>query len=361
MSACCELTECLEKMRDRTSANSCHHKEEMSARITKDDYDRSLIRKKLEMSIDVFDHVNHPKEGIVNIVSGIVITDSKVNVDDSINEGKKLMKSFEEKLPVGFYETIPQTIKTMDYSKRSIKVGDKKVTDSGIIYARALAMRWIDPNFEFESLLVSEMAPQPTSMFTEEGLPRPCNNKSKLTTTLKVKIPSRHASENTDAIFLDGCAILWTINWPSKGNINNFLNNVRAYLHTRLLIADVHLIFDRYFDHSIKGLTRKCRNKGGSRVYQLTPTTPLQPRDVILTVTENKVQLINLIVENIRKNPDIFNTAHKLVATGPDPIPFEIGNSTVLLRPDLKTNQEEADTILVHQVYRMGNGRCCCK
>ena len=117
-----------------------------------------------------------------------------------------------------------------------------------------------------------------------------------------------------------------------------------------------NLIFDPYFDHSIKGLTRKDRNKGGSRVYQLTPTTPLQPRDVILTVTENKVQLINLIVENIRKNPDVFNTAHKIVVTGPDPIPFEIGNSTVLLRPDLKTNQEEADTILVHQVYRMGNG-----
>ena len=107
MSACCELTESLEKMRDKNLADNIHHKEEMTSRIATDEVDHSLLRKKLESSVDVFDHAQHPKDGLVHITSGKVITDPKVNVNDSLNEGKRLMQMFESKLPEGFYEPIP--------------------------------------------------------------------------------------------------------------------------------------------------------------------------------------------------------------------------------------------------------------
>ena len=138
-----------------------------------------------------------------------------------------------------------------------MKVGEKKLADPEVIYARALTMRWVDPDFDFEKLLESEMAPHPTSLFNKEGLPRPSNEKSKLTQNLRVQIPARTASRNADATFLDGCAVLWTVNWPDKGNVDDFIDNFKAHLGTRLKLADVHLIFDRYFEHSIKGLTRK--------------------------------------------------------------------------------------------------------
>ena len=148
------------------------------------------------------------------------------------------------------------------------------------------------------------MVPHPTPMFDQNSLPRPCKQKSKLTNNLKVQIPARLATDDAGAIFLDGCAILWTISWPKKETVNDYINNFKSHLGERLKITDVHLVFDRYFDHSIKGLTRKNRDKGASRVYQLIPSTPLPSRDVILTVTDNKVQLIKLIIDSILENPD---------------------------------------------------------
>ena len=74
MSACCELTENLEKMRDKVSSSGARHKEEMPARIVKDEVDRRSLRTKLEISIDIFDPSKHPKVGIVKIVSGTLFS-----------------------------------------------------------------------------------------------------------------------------------------------------------------------------------------------------------------------------------------------------------------------------------------------
>ena len=72
------------------------------------------------------------------------------------------------------------------------------------IYARALAMRWIDPDSKFEGMLEFEMAPHPTSMFDQNSLPRPCKQKSKLTNNLKVEIPARLATNNAVQSSLTG-------------------------------------------------------------------------------------------------------------------------------------------------------------
>ena len=70
------------------------------------------------------------------------------------------------------------------------------------------------------------------------------------------------------------------------------------------------------------------------------------------------MQLIN-IIEKILETPDSFYTENKLVVTGPDPLPFEILRGIVSSRPDLKTNQEEADTILIHQVHIANRKKIC--
>ena len=57
------------------------------------------------------------------------------------------------KLPSGFYQPTPRTVKTRDESKKRLKAGDKKIIDPEVIFARALAMRWIDPEFDFEKML----------------------------------------------------------------------------------------------------------------------------------------------------------------------------------------------------------------
>ena len=133
------------------------------------------------------------------------------------------------------------------------------------------------------------------------------------------------------------------------------MNNIKRYLFEKSKIADVFLVFDdRYYDESIKGLKRKYRNNGASQVYQLTPITSLPLKDIVLKVTESKVQLIQLIVQDLVRNPETFHSKHKLIVTEQDPVPLEIYNSYVSPRPDLRSTQEEADTILVHQVSLLG-------
>ena len=75
-SLCCELAEA---MRNKDQQENTTHNEEMKGRINKDETDRSILRTKLETSIEIFDPFRHSK-GLVNIVSGKVITDPGVNV-----------------------------------------------------------------------------------------------------------------------------------------------------------------------------------------------------------------------------------------------------------------------------------------
>ena len=85
--------------------------------------------------------------------------------------------------------------------------------------------------------------------------------------------------------------------------------------------------------------------------YQLSITAPLPPQKQVLTVSENKKQLIQIIVETLVSDEVIQEGCKsKLVTTGQDYTPIEIAqNGLVIRRQDLKTTHEEADTIIVAQ------------
>ena len=59
-------------------------------------------------------------------------------------------------------------------------------------------------------------------------------------------------------------------------------------------------VFDRYYDYSIKSGTRYSRaGKQASRQHALNMSTPLPPQMVVLIVTENKKQLIDMICHQL--------------------------------------------------------------
>ena len=347
MNACCEVVECLERMENEASSANNAHKEEKKSRISQDGADRDVLRKRLEYSIDIFDASQHT-DGLVNIVTGKVNNNPAVNVADSVRLGQVQMSQFQESLPAGFHDPISKKVKTMADDKKGIKAGKKMILDPEVIYARALALRHINPDFDFENLLAFELAPHPTSTFDEKGLLRTCKQKSKLMSGLKVEVSARIVGD-PDAFFLDGCAILWVVAWPSKGTVGCYVVNFRKYVIERLKISDVYLVFDRYYNDSIKGLTRFYRDSGASRVYQLTADTPLPSRDVLLQVSENKEQLIQLIVDDLIANAR-YMFPNRLIVTGKDPVPLQIWNGDVTGCDHLQTTQEEADTIVIHQL-----------
>ena len=84
-----------------------------------------------------------------------------------------------------------------------------------------------------------------------------------------------------------------------KGAVaTDFLSNIRDYLQGLLRNSDVYLIFDRYFETSIKNQTRSDRSHGVTGRYTLSVGTELPPQKAVLAVTDNKKQLIQLIVDD---------------------------------------------------------------
>ena len=84
----------------------------MLATITSDSQDQKVLRGKLCVSIDQSSLEEH-SEAVVNNVTGKVIIQIKVYVDNAINLGTQQMQSFENRRPNSFHENIHHTVHTM--------------------------------------------------------------------------------------------------------------------------------------------------------------------------------------------------------------------------------------------------------
>ena len=124
---------------------------------------------------------------------------------------------------------------------------------------------------------------------------RTATGKSSLKKKLKVTVSSRHV-QDVEVTIIDGCAILWCIHWPCKGTVQDYIDNFCSYVMNKTKFSDVYVMFDRYFEYSIKSATRSNRSgQNATRRHRLSLASPLPPQKVGLTVVENKVQLIDLI------------------------------------------------------------------
>ncbi len=111
--------------------------------------------------------------------------------------------------------------------------------------------------------MAHELASRPASMFDDSGAMKVAKTKVVLKNTLKVEMERRHAE--VDASFLDGCAVLWVVPWPTGGTVQDFLNNFRRQIQSHLDSSEVYLSFDRYKEGSIKESSRNYRDQGSSQ------------------------------------------------------------------------------------------------
>ena len=107
----------------------------------------------------------------------------------------------------------------------------------------------------------------------------------------------------------------------------------------------------------MKDATRCKRACDAAREYKLTMNAPLPQQQVVVSVTKNKVQLIDLICEELQQLDDVpLNTS--LVITGRSPVPMEVRNDALVQRFDLKTTHEYAYVIIPQQVVALADMRC---
>lgn len=257
------------------------HKEEMPARINTDEKDRTKIREMLSRCIDPLKPEKDQSEGIVNIASGLVCN-NLVNADTSVASGLSSMTKFEESWPAGFNNTLSTKVITMSNDKKKLVLGMKDVFDTEFIFSRFMVLvssRELDK----EKIFHHELSPVPTSMFDNNGNMRDSKTKSNLKNMIQVQHSNRtQSSKQLPAVLLiDGSAVLWTVHYPSSGIVNDFVNCFVTYIVHELKKNDVHLIFDRYQDFSIKSITRTSRaGKQVSRKHKLTLNTPLPSQKV---------------------------------------------------------------------------------
>lgn len=340
------------------SSSTDMHKEEYEGRMKSDLEDRMKIRKKLSGCINPLTETGGEFfTGIVNIASGKVTPSSKTNVYDLKTIGSEQLNQFRASLPTGFNDAIQAKIVTAAKKAKRLKSADGKreTRDVGAIFNRLLLMSNISNTpIDMKEVLKYELTPMPLSMFKIDGSPRICKSKSDLMNGLKVAVPTR--GKAPDMSIVDGCAILWKIQWPSaNGNVQDFVLGFLNFISEMLRSNDVSLIFDRYYDYSIKSVTRENRNVVlSSKQVKVTLLGPAHDRNVVLTNKSNKVQLINLLVESLRQLR-VPIALRKLIVTGPDPVPLEVSATGVRNRNDLTTLQEEADTIIVSHMLSMVN------
>ena len=138
----------------------------------------------------------------------------------------------------------------------------------------------------------------------------------------------------------------------SSVTVGYFVVKFRSYFEKQLPSYDVYLVFDRYTEYSTKGVTRVSRGAKLGRVHQLTTFMPIPSSKVILTILDNKRQLIGLIVDDLCSNTVFPETSNirRLVVTRKDPVPVELTSTVTNKREDFLTNHEEADNILAHQM-----------
>ena len=230
----------LERMRESSIKQQIFHKEESAARKGSDQADKMKIQTKLSQMIHPLKPENHDDQ-LTNIASGYICQDQSVNVDNAVEIGKQMEEEFSTNLPEGFYSTIHRKVKTLPSDKKSVKVGDVEIFSTEAIYARVMCLLSIG-SINLEEVLKHELSPVPSSIFSETGDIRSASGKSALKNSLQVEVPTRDSS--TDAIIIDGCALLWTIQWPSKGSVSDLADAMYSYIKCKILHHDVLFLTD---------------------------------------------------------------------------------------------------------------------
>ena len=176
-----------------------------------DNSDRKRIGEALSSCIYIFDHESHPNDGLVNAFSGQVITDTAVNVDDSIKIGTEQFVEYERQWPGEFHNRICKKVNTMAAAtKHKEKVGAADNVNTELIYARVIGiMASSRETISTKTLFSYKLSTYPSALFDNNGLMR-STAKSVLKSKLKVECGQRNQTP-AEVVILDECAILWSL------------------------------------------------------------------------------------------------------------------------------------------------------
>ena len=131
-----------------------------------------------------------------------------------------------------------------------------------------------------------ELSHLPTSLCNKIGEPRFTKAKSMLQTKLKVETSLRLV--NFNVVIIDGLGMLCgAMHWPKGETVADLIDGVENFILKYLHFADVYLIFDRYYNCSIKSNTSAARLKSFTSGQNMFCQYPLPSKDDTLSCTKS--------------------------------------------------------------------------
>jgi hypothetical protein len=259
------------------------------------------------------------------------------------------------------YDAITRSaIKTMTDMQRKVKVHHKDVTINGeVMYLRLLAVN-AKKKVPLKRVLSFENAPVPLSLFAEDGTMLACA-KSDFMHKLEELVPGDKITtiQRCDALLFDGHASIQMLSGTATLGPMCFRDMAERFIgHIMHLsnitpstdVKQIHIIFDKYLEDSIKGQTRAKRGEGMGHLYHVKADVAIpQNWKQFLSKGQNKASLASYYTEYmLERGPALLKEGQTLCISG------GIGDKTFCITREevrevdsLFSNQEEADTRLI--------------
>ena len=126
------------------------------------------------------------------------------------------------------------------------------------------------------------------------GETRALKSKSGRKKSLQVEMSLR-LQPKPNVVIIHNCTQLWVTSWLTNGSVKDlgdaFHHLVLSYL---IINTDTHPVFDRYYGHPIKGLTRAQRTGSNSLNHVLSLSTSIPSKEDTMLSNGNKVQIYHL-------------------------------------------------------------------
>ena len=206
---------------------------------------------------------------------------------------------------------------------------------------------------DVDALLERELSSVPLSIATVDGKLRNCTSKADLSHILQKNTTQSHPEDANDTCtIIDGMASVQALgNRGQSATFGEWCDKFQSYVlsHFSDKCTRVDIVFDRYFDNSIKGGTRTKRKgvKGkGIRRKVESRDQKIGNWDRFVTLDENKASLAHFLCTKLPENCKLLS-GQELVVSGGFNDPKKTWSSIDRDVSGLESDQEEADTRIV--------------
>ena len=255
----------------------------------------------------------------------------------------------------------------MSNIKATIRCKSKDISINGEeMYLRLLAINAYK-KVPLERVMAFEIATVPLSLFSDSGdmvTTKKSDFLDKLENLIEPELIFRNVKE-ADCIVFDGMAIIQMLQ-PPQSTVKLVYNDMASAFWKYILFAsegvhNIHVVFDRYIENSLKFQTREKR---GEDVSRHTPTRIQGKMNFpdwkrALANSRFKRRLTNLYTQYLTEHCHemLSHTQHVYVSGGLQAKALEVSFEVIEFVKQLRSNHEEADTrMLLHGASQARSG-----